>query len=119
MRYENGAEVSQQVDGEWLAQEPVSEIIGYGKIVLRVLDTPDGAVEYWRVVRMRVTSYTASSSGKEPDDPAYGITASGLTAGTGIVAVDRSVIPFRTYVYVPGYGMGYPVTRGRGSRPLD
>ncbi len=117
VRYENGAEVSQQVDGEWLAQEPVNEIMGYGtKIVLRVLDTPDGAVEYWRVVRMRVTSYTASSSGKEPDDPAYGITASGLTAGTGIVAVDRSVIPFRTYVYVPGYGMGYAGDTGGGVR---
>ena len=117
VRYENGVEVSQRVDGEWTALEPVNEIIGYGtKIVVRVVDTPDGAVEYWRVVRMRVTSYTAASSGKEPDDPAYGITASGLPAGTGIVAVDRSVIPFRTYVYVPGYGVGYAGDTGGGVR---
>lgn len=117
VRYENGVEVSQRVDGEWTALEPVNEIIGYGtKIVIRVLDTPDGAVEYWRVVRMRVTSYTAASSGKEPDDPAYGITASGLPAGTGIVAVDRAVIPFRTYVYVPGYGTGYAGDTGGGVR---
>ena len=117
VRYENGVEVSQQVDGEWLAAAPVNEIIGYGtKIVIRVLDTPDGPVEYWRVVRMRVTSYTAASSGKEPGDPGYGITASGVPAGTGVVAIDRSVVPFRSYVYVPGYGIGYAGDTGGGVR---
>jgi resuscitation-promoting factor RpfB len=78
------------------------------------VDTPQGAFEYWRVVRMRVTAYTAASSGKPPSHPAYGITASGLEAGTGIVAVDPRVVPFRTWVYVPGYGMGYAGDTGGG-----
>ena len=115
VRYENGLETSQTPDGEWVAREPVNRVVGYGtNIVIRVLDTPGGPVEYWRVVRMRVTAYTASSSGKPPDHPAYGITASGLPAGTGVVAVDPSVIPFRSWVYVPGYGVGFAGDTGGG-----
>ncbi len=115
VRYENGTAVDETIDGEWVAREPVDEIIGYGtNIVVRSVETPDGYYEYWRVVRMRVTSYTAASSGKPPDHPAYGITASGLRAGTGIVAVDPSVIPFRSWVYVPGYGAGFAGDTGGG-----
>lgn len=115
VRYENGVEVSQTSDGEWVAREPVSRVVGFGtNVVIRVVDTPSGALEYWRVVRMRVTAYTAASSGKAPDHPGYGITASGLQAGTGIVAVDPSVIPFRSEVYVPGYGVGYAGDTGGG-----
>ncbi|MEZ4646658.1 MAG: hypothetical protein R3E31_28695 [Chloroflexota bacterium] len=65
---------------------------------------------------MRVTSYTAASSGKEPGDPGYGRTASGLPAGFGIVAVDRNVVPFRSSVFVPGYGVGYAGDTGGGVR---
>lgn len=108
VRYDNGVEVSQTVDGEWVAREPVDQVIGYGtQITLGLVDTPEGSREYWRVVRMRVTSYTAASSGKAPSDPDYGITASGRPVRKGIVAVDRSVIPFRSSVYIPGYGIGY------------
>ncbi|WP_420630670.1 ubiquitin-like domain-containing protein [Candidatus Leptofilum sp.] len=117
VRYENGVEVSQTVDGEWVAQQPVNQVIGYGtKITIRTVNTPQGPLEYWRVVRMRVTSYTAASSGKPPDHPQYGITASGLPAGTGIVAIDRSVVPFRSEVYVPGYGVGFAGDTGGGVR---
>ncbi len=115
VRYENGVEVSQTPAGEWVAREPVNRVVGYGtNIVVRVLDTPQGPVEYWRVVRMRVTAYTAASSGKPPDHPTYGITASGNPAGTGIVAVDPSVVPWLSYVYVPGYGVGLAGDTGGG-----
>lgn len=115
VRHENGVEVSQTPDAQWMAREPVAEIMGYGtQIVVRAVETPEGFLEYWRVVRMRVTAYTAASSGKPPDHPAYGITASGLRAGTGIVAVDPRVVPFRTWVYVPGYGTGYAGDTGGG-----
>lgn len=117
IRYENGVEVSRTVDGEWIAQEPVNEVIGYGtKIVLGSINTEQGPREYWRVVRMRVTSYTAASSGKSPGDPGYGITASGRPAGNGIVAIDRNVVPFRSELFVPGYGIGYAGDTGGGVR---
>ncbi|MGB3715081.1 MAG: ubiquitin-like domain-containing protein [Candidatus Promineifilaceae bacterium] len=115
VRYEDGVEVSRSADGEWVEKSAVDEVTGYGtNVVVRILETPEGSYEYWRVVRMRVTAYTASSSGKPPDHPAYGITASGVTAGTGVVAVDPSVVPFRSWVYVPGYGIGYAGDTGGG-----
>jgi 3D (Asp-Asp-Asp) domain-containing protein len=115
IRYEDGVEISRTDQGEWIEQEPVNEVIGYGtRITTNVIDTPGGPREYWRVVHMRVTAYTAASSGKAPDHPSYGITASGLPAGTGIVAVDPNVIPFRSEVFVPGYGVGFAGDTGGG-----
>ncbi len=115
IRYEDGVEVSRVNEGEWIEKEPVNEVIGYGtRITINVIGTPEGPLEYWRVVNMRVTAYTAASSGKSPDHPSYGITASGRPAGTGIVAVDPNVIPFRSEVYVPGYGIGYAGDTGGG-----
>jgi len=94
---------------------PVNRIIRYGTaIVMRTIDTPSGPVEYWRKVNMRVTSYTATSAGKKPGEPGYGITASGVQAGTGVVAVDPTVVPFKTYVYVPGYGVAFAGDTGGG-----
>lgn len=115
--YEDGIEVSRELDGEWVAREPVNEVMGYGtNIVLGVVDTPEGPREYWRIVRMRATSYTAASSGKDPGDPGYGRTASGVPAGFGVVAVDRNIVPFLTYVYVPGYGVAFVGDTGGGIR---
>jgi uncharacterized protein YabE (DUF348 family)/3D (Asp-Asp-Asp) domain-containing protein len=115
VRFEDGVEVSRVVDSEWVEKEPINEVTGYGtQIVIRTLDTPDGPYEYWRAVRMRVTAYTASSSGKPPEHPAYGITASGVSAGTGVVAIDPKVVPFRSWIYVPGYGIGYAGDTGGG-----
>lgn len=115
IRYENGVKTGEVADAEWVAREPLDEIMGYGtKIVVRSVETPGGYYEYWRKVQMRVTSYTAASAGKAPDHPTYGITASGLKAGTGVVAVDPKVVPFRSWVYVPGYGTGFAGDTGGG-----
>ncbi|NKQ34656.1 MAG: DUF348 domain-containing protein [Chloroflexi bacterium] len=117
VRYENGVAVSREVDSEWVAQPPQNELIGYGtKIVIRTLDTPEGPLEYWRVVRMRITSYKPASAGKPFDAPGYGITASGLRAEKGVVAVDRSVVPWKSWVYVPNYGKAIAGDVGGGVR---
>lgn len=119
IRYEDGVEVSRQADGEWVAQEPVNQVIGYGtKITTGIIDTEAGPREYWRVVRMRATAYTAASSGRSADHPNYGITASGVAAGKGVVAVDPNVIPFRSEVFVPGYGIGFAGDTGGGIKGL-
>jgi uncharacterized protein YabE (DUF348 family) len=115
VRLENGVEVSREPAGEVVTVAPVNRVLRYGtQIVMRTIDTPSGPVEYWRVVNMRVTSYTATSAGKQPGEPGYGITASGVQAGTGVIAVDPEVIPFRSYVYVPGYGVAFAGDTGGG-----
>jgi uncharacterized protein YabE (DUF348 family) len=115
VRLENGAEVSRTPDGEIVTVAPVNRVVRYGtNIVMRTIDTPEGPVEYWRKVTMYASSYTATSAGKNPGEPGYGVTASGVQAGTGVVAVDRSVVPFRSYVYVPGYGVAFVGDTGGG-----
>lgn len=53
------------------------------------------------------TAYTAGyeSTGKTPDHPAYGITASGRKVAEGMVAADTSVLPFGTKIWIEGLGV--------------
>jgi len=113
VRYENGAEVARALEDEYVAVPPTDKIIGYGtKIVIRQLETPEGTVEYWRVIRMLATSYSASTAGVPKTNPYYGRTRLGLPMRKGIVAVDPRVIPLRSRVYVPGYGIGLAADTG-------
>lgn len=67
------------------------------------------------------TAYDLSyeSCGKNPGDPYYGITASGMKAGPGVIAVDPSVIPLGTKLYVEAadgsWAYGYCVAGDTGS----
>lgn len=107
LRYEDGQEVSRTLENEYVAVPPTTKIIGYGtQIVVRQLETPEGTVEYWRVIRMLATSYSASTAGTPRSSPYYGRTRLGLPMRHGIVAVDPRVIPLGSKVYVPGYGVG-------------
>jgi uncharacterized protein YabE (DUF348 family) len=115
VRYEDGQEVSHQVDNDYVAVPPTTKIIGYGtKVVVRTLDTPSGPVEYWRVIRMLATSYSAGTAGTPKTSPWYGRTATGMQMRHGIVAVDPRVINLRSQVYVPGYGIGIAGDTGGG-----
>jgi uncharacterized protein YabE (DUF348 family) len=108
LRYEDGHEVARTVENEYVAVPPTTKIMGYGtKIVVRTLDTPTGPVEYWRVIRMLATSYSASTAGTPRSSPWYGRTRTGEIMRFGIVAVDPRMIDLRTEVYVENYGVGY------------
>ncbi len=107
IRYEDGHEVSRTIEDEYVAVPPATKIMGYGvKIVVRTLDTPTGPVEYWRVISMHATSYSAATSGTSPSSPWYGRTRTGMQMRKGIVAVDPRTIHLLSHVYVPGYGVG-------------
>lgn len=114
--YENGKLISRGLEREWIAKPPQDKIINYGtKIVVRDLTLPDGrVVQYWRLLRMLATSYTAATSGKPRTHPEYGLTFLGLTAGRGIVAVDPRVVNLRSDVYIPGYGLALAGDTGGG-----
>jgi len=107
VRYEDGHEVARALDGEYVAVPPTTKIFGYGsKIIIRALDTPSGPIEYWRVIHVLATSYSAATAGTPKTSSWYGHTATGMKMGYGIVAVDPRVINLHSRVYVPGYGIG-------------
>ena len=54
---------------------------------------------YTKQISAKVTAYTPYDAG------CNGITATGTTAKKGVIAVDPSVIPLGTKVYIPGYGV--------------
>jgi len=100
-----GGEVdSVEVVEDVVIKEPVNEVIEKG--VAKVIETNAGTYLSNKVMKMRATAYTASRSctGKGPGDPGYGITASGMKAAVGVVAVDKNVIPLGTKLYIEGYG---------------
>ncbi len=108
LRYENNEVVERRVEGETVVLAPSNRVMGYGtNIIVRQMETESGTIEYWRTMNMLATSYSASTAGTPDTSPYYGITATGMVMRHGIVAVDPRVIPLRTQVYVPGYGIGY------------
>ena len=62
--------------------------------------TPDGELQCARTLTVWATWYTAASAGGS------GVTYTGTTVQKGTVAVDPSVIPLGTRMYIPGYGYG-------------
>lgn len=111
--YEDGVEVKREIIADVVVRQPQPRIYNYGtKIVVRTLDTPNGPVQYWRVLRMLATSYSASTAGVPTSVPWYGRARCGMAMRHGIVAVDPRVIPLGTNVYVDGYGPGYACDTG-------
>ncbi len=118
--YEDGVEVSRTLIKDANILNPVSKLIEYGT-VLNFKTSRGETVRYKKVLNMRATAYTSSyeHTGKTPDHPAYGITYTGMKARKGVIAVDPSVIPLGTKVYVQGVGgtpdYGFAVAADIGS----
>ena len=113
-RIENGTQVSQNVESEWIARQPKTRIVGYGtKAVLHSLDTPDGPIQYWRAVTMYATSYSPCRIFKDRCDS---YTASGATLKKGIAAMTGQWYYYSggDQVYVPGYGTATIADTGGG-----
>ncbi len=97
----NGQILEKVKVAENVIKEPISKIVEYGTIA--VTKTSRGETfRYKQVLNVRATGYTLSYSctGKNPGHPAYGITASGMKARRGVIAVDPRVIPLGTRLYV-------------------
>lgn len=115
VRYEDGVEVSREVETEWLAIEPTARLVSYGtKVVPLTLNTPGGQITYWRAVSMYATSYSPCRLGI----PNYcnDVTYSGAILQKGIAAVTRTMYGLigGSTVYVPGYGTARIADVGSG-----
>ena len=118
--YEDGKEVLRELVDDVIALAPVNKIIEYGT-VLNFKTSRGETVRYKKVLNMEATAYTASynDTGKNPGDAGFGITYTGKKVKEGIIAVDPSVIPLGTRVYVECLGntpdYGFAVAEDIGS----
>ncbi|QDR83269.1 3D domain-containing protein [Sporomusa termitida] len=104
VRFEDGAKVAADVLAETVAVSSKPQIIRVG--TRDIVDTSRGTMRFRDVRYMEASAYLPT------DGSAQGLTATGIYARRGIVAVDPAVIPLGTHVYVPGYGMGLAADTG-------
>ncbi len=104
--YENGKEASKTLVETKVIQTKQDRVVAIGALTT----VSRGGVNFAaRKVLNNVvlTAYSSgpSHTGKGPNHPQYGITASGKRAQEGrTIAVDPSVIPMGTWVYIEGVG---------------
>jgi len=97
LNFADGVEVSAQQISETVKEAPKAQVIAVG--TRDTVETSRGAMRYSRVEMMEASAYLPT------DGSSSGITATGISARRGVVAVDPAVIPLGTRVYVPGYGV--------------
>lgn len=102
----NGEIVSKELVGEEVTKEPVNKVIEYGTIAA-VRTSRGGEVRSKRVIECKATAYCLK-----------GRTATGRTTQRGVVAVDPSVIPLGSKLYIEtsngSYVYGYAVAADTG-----
>lgn len=113
---EDGRAVARKVATESVLLLPVNRIVEYGT-TMKYITSRGSEIRYNKVLRMDSTAYTASyeDTGKRPGDRGFGVTATGAHVKKGIIAVDPSVIPLGTRVYIesePDYGYAVAADTG-------
>ena len=85
---------------------PVAEVIQYG--TTKPVSRGGTVLQFSEAIQMYATAYWP--------DPAWssGYTYTGLKAQYGVAAVDPSVIPLGSHLYVPGYGFAIAADIGGG-----
>jgi uncharacterized protein YabE (DUF348 family)/3D (Asp-Asp-Asp) domain-containing protein len=112
---EDGQVVSRDLVEEWDDPAAANTLIYYSTADAPPPPAPDGS-NVAGVLRVYATWYSPASSGRPPSDPSYGLTATGVPVTQGIVAVDPSVIPLGTRLFIPGYGNAIAADTGGGIR---
>jgi len=99
-----GGEFDSDSETYEIIQEPVKRIIERAPGFVSIYDI--GEIKYSKTMEMNVSAYSPSCAGVND------ITASGTQVRRGVCAVDTSVIPFGTKIFVPGYGVAVAEDRG-------
>lgn len=92
--YKDGKEINREVIATKTLKEPLNQVISQG--VLQYASRGGSRFEFSKAVEVRASAYTHTGSR----------TSSGTNPKVGTVAVDPSVIPMGSKLYVEGYGFG-------------
>ncbi len=102
--YQDGKLIEEYLILEKVMAEPTDQVVLVGrKEPSNIITTSHGTYRYKEVKEILATAYYPGPESTAPYDD--GFTAIGLEAGFGIIAVDPTVIPLRSKVYIPGYGV--------------
>ena len=121
VKLRNGEEIGRTCINSSVVKSPVNRIVEVGTNANASSASSNKDFSYSRMLKCTATAYDLSyeSCGKNPGDPYYGITASGMKAQYGVIAVDTSVIPLGTRMYVEAvdgsWVYGYCVAGDTGS----
>lgn len=115
IRFEDGAEISQEEEAARVFVEAKDQINGYGgEFVIRTAVVDGVEIEYWATMSMYATSYSPCRSGVEGQ--CFTGTSLGLPVQHGVVATYLDW--YRAYkggsVYIPGYGAAVVADVGGG-----
>ncbi|MGE5579685.1 MAG: 3D domain-containing protein [Bacillota bacterium] len=112
VRYEDGVEVSRQELGRELVTEPKAQVVLVG--TLQEVSRGGENIRFVKAFEMRSTAYCPCTKCCGPN--AKGVTALGVPAKPGVIAVDPRIIPLGTRVYVDGYGYALAADTGGAIR---
>lgn len=104
IKFVDDVESGQEVISEKVIEPSTPKIIRVG--VRDTVETSRGNMRFRRVDSMVATAYNPWDGG------GAGVTASGIPARHGVVAVDPEVIPLGTRVFIPGYGVALAADTG-------
>ena len=106
--FEDGQEAGYEILQEKVLEQPRPEVIRVGT---RDANDPNrGTVRFSKMLVMEASAYTPF------DDGQAGMTATGIPARRGVVAVDPRVIPLGTRLYIMGYGPAVAADTGGAIR---
>jgi uncharacterized protein YabE (DUF348 family) len=98
--YENGVEVSREMTDTEILRQPKPKIIAQGTI--NVASRGDVSFKFSKAMDVTATAYTDTGHR----------TSTGVWPKLGTIAVDPTIIPYNTRLYVEGYGYGIAEDKG-------